>query len=119
MFITSILLSALISVNSPVCNSFVADTNPSLVLTEGVVFRRTQRLRASDGREIYFYSNGTFEIYYRDNLKLKGKYTLFDNGEFRLQDEDGTTRYKGTVRYKQNRIDLSSITLSGTTFLAF
>ena len=80
-----------------------------------VVFRTTQKLRSNDGREIYLYPNRTCELFYGGRLEVRCTYRLQD-GEVRLLDENGETVYKGSYRMTSDGINLSSLTLGGTSY---
>lgn len=90
----------------------------SMVDSNDVVFRSTQRLKSRDGRSIYLYRSGTCELFDGDRLIASCTYRL-QNGEVRLLDERGNTVYKGTYRMKSDRLNLQSLTLAGTTYVAF
>ncbi len=79
------------------------------------VFRATQRLKARDGRQIYLYSSGKCELWDGDRLVVSTIYRLLD-GEVRLLDENGNTVYKGSYILSRDRQNLSSLTISGTTY---
>ena len=66
-------------------------------ISQNVVFRSTQRLKANDGRQI----TATYRL---------------QNGEVRLLDENGNTIYKGSYRLARDRRNISSLTLAGTTY---
>lgn len=80
-----------------------------------IVFRQTQRLRSSDGREIYLYCNGRCELFDDGRLVVECTYKLSD-GEIRLLDENGNTVYKGSYRLKSDRQNISNLTLAGTVY---
>ena len=80
-----------------------------------VVFRSTQRLRASDGGEIYFYPSRKCEMYMNGRLIVETTYRV-SNGEVFLLDEYGRTVYKGTCRFASDGRSLSSVTIAGTTY---
>ena len=84
-------------------------------ISQNVVFRSTQRLKANDGRQIYLYSSGKCELWDGDRLVVTATYRL-QNGEVRLLDENGNTIYKGSYRLARDRRNISSLTLAGTTY---
>ena len=61
MFISTLLISAMMIVNAPAWESVIVSETPfgeMLASSQQTVrFRSTQKLRARDGREIYFYSS--------------------------------------------------------------
>ena len=77
-------------------------------ISQNVVFRSTQRLKANDGRQIYLYSSGKCELWDGDRLVVTATY--------RLLDENGNTIYKGSYRLARDRRNISSLTLAGTTY---
>ena len=119
-----IFIAAMVFALFPIVGMAETDKNQECVVAESivdsgdVVFRSTQRLRSRDGRSIYMYKSGTCELFDGDRLIAECRYSL-RNGEVRLLDENGRTVYKGTYRLKDNRRDLQSLTLSGTTYYAF
>lgn len=120
MLISTFLISALMVVNAPASESFYAEEAPSFEMTaaaQTVRFRSTQKLRARDGREIYFYSSGKCEGYDGDRLQFSTTYTIIQN-EVRLLDERGNTVYKGTLSWRVKGQSLSSVTIAGTTYFA-
>ena len=84
-------------------------------ISQNVVFRSTQRLKANDGRQIYLYISGKCELWDGDRLVVTATYRL-QNGEVRLLDENGNTIYKGSYRLARDRRNISSLTLAGTTY---
>lgn len=117
MFITTFFVSALMFINAS------SNTNTSYyspireIVTQSVVFRSTQKLRSSDGRELFFYTSGKCDGFDGDRREFSCKYTLSD-GEVRLLDEKGNTVYKGTYRMKSDGQNLSNVTIAGTTYWA-
>lgn len=89
----------------------------TIAAEQRVVFRQTQKLRARDGRMLYFYSNRKCEGFDGDRLIFVCEYTIQGN-EVRLLDERGITVYKGTITWKVKGISLSSLTLNGDTYYA-
>ena len=89
MFISSILVSAMMLANVSVCETISTDSPIMAMVASGqtVVFRSTQKLRSNDGREIYFYSNRKCEGYYKDRLDFSCEYRIQDD-EVRLLDEE-------------------------------
>ncbi len=85
--------------------------------TSGVVFRSNQRVKSRDGRQIYLYTSGKCELYEGDRCTATLEYQVVGN-EIRLILE-GKVLYKASFQYKSNRRDISSLTLSGTTYYAF
>lgn len=106
-------------INAPANNNIVVSTDVSMVevSARGVVFRATQKLGSNDGREIYFYTNGKCEMYFKDRREVTCRYNV-SNGEVRLLDEKGNTVYKGSYRMRSNGRDLASVTIQGTTYWA-
>lgn len=93
-------------------------TDPSISVTDShssIVFRSTQKLRARDGGEIYFYSNGKCEMYQNDRLVVSCTYTIGDN-EVKLLDEYGNTVYKGRISWDKTKTKAMSVTIAGTTY---
>lgn len=120
MLISTLLISALMVVNAPTSESFYTEEAPSIEMiaaAQTVRFRSTQKLRARDGREIYFYSSGKCEGYDGDRLQFSTTYTIIDN-EVRLLDERGNTVYKGTLSWRVKGQSLYSVTIAGTTYFA-
>lgn len=121
MFIHSFLISAMAIVNASAYESFFAIDSPAtemVATAQNVRFRSTQRLRARDGREIYFYSSGKCEGYDGDRLMFSTTYTIYNSNEVRLLDERGYTVYKGSVSWKVKGQTLNSVTIAGTTYFA-
>lgn len=103
-----------------VFNPIDALATPAVLMAEqsngsSVVFRSTQKLKSSDGRQIYFYSSRRCELYDGDRLVVATTYRL-QNGEVHLLDEYGQTVYKGTYRMSSDGRNLSSVTIAGTTY---
>lgn len=120
MFIISLLFSAMITVNASACETSFFIESPSfetVAAAQTVRFRTTQKLRARDGREIYFYSSGKCEGYDGDRLQFSTTYTIIDN-EVRLLDERGNTVYKGTLSWRVKGQSLYNVTIAGTTYFA-
>ncbi len=94
-------------------------TVPSLTAMDSqsnIVFRGTQKLRARDGAEIYFYQSGKCEMYQNDRLVISCTYDV-DGNEVKLLDEYGNTVYKGRITYsQQDRTKVASVTIAGTTY---
>lgn len=121
MFLPSLLISAMMIASSPVSETILPLEYPACEMVVGaqnVVFRSTQKLRSRDGREIYFYSSGKCEGYYGDRCEFSTTYRIQDN-EVRLLDERGNTLYKGSLTWKVKGQKLHSVTLAGTTYIAF
>lgn len=108
-------LITLISLAYPLSSEATESKVETVSTTNYVVFRTTQRLRASDGREIYLYSNRTCELFDGDRLVVTCTYRLQD-GEVRLLDENGRTVYKGRYRMSSDGMNLANLTLGGTTY---
>lgn len=107
-------------VNASLCETVSLVENPASKITvsaQNVRFRSTQKLRARDGREIYFYSSGKCEGYYGDRIEFSTTYTIYGD-EVRLLDERGNTIYKGSCNWKIKGQTLSSVTIAGTTYYA-
>lgn len=120
MLISTLLVSAMMVVNAPACETISAIESPAIEMVaaaQNVRFRSTQKLRARDGREIYFYSSGKCEGYDGDRLQFSTTYTIIDN-EVRLLDERGNTVYKGTVSWRVKGQSLYNVTIAGTTYFA-
>ena len=120
MFISTLLVSAMM-INAPVCETISAvepTTVEMVALVQDVRFRSTQKLRSRDGREIYFYSNGRCEGYDGDRLQFSTTYSIYDD-EVRLLDERGNTVYKGSITWRTRGQSLHSVTIAGTTYVAF
>lgn len=92
---------------------FTQETN----LTQGrnVVFRSTQRLKARDGRIIILYTSGRCEMRDGDRVIVTTTYRVQD-GEVRILDERGNTLYAGRYVLSRDRVNISSLTLAGTTY---
>lgn len=101
--------------NISTANSAVGINTSTMEYSQYVVFRTTQMLKSSDGREIYLYSNRTCELFDNGRLVVKCTYRL-QNNEVRLLDENGDTVYKGSYRMSRDGRNLANITLAGTTF---
>lgn len=82
-----------------------------------IVFRRLQRLRSNDGREIYLYSNRKCEMYDEDCLIVTTTYRLA-NGEVYLLDENGNTVYKGSYQMSNDRVNLKSVKIANTVYFS-
>lgn len=115
-----ILILSLIVVSFSTIDAYTA-TEPTVkvdcsenTVDRGVVFRKNQYLKSSDGGEIYFYTNGKCEMYYNDRCVVTCRYTVIGN-EIRLLDGDSVI-YKGTIRYESDRVTVRSITLAGTIY---
>lgn len=120
MFISTLLVSAMMMINAPVCEtiSAVEPTTVEMVAAEqDVRFRSTQKLRSRDGREIYFYSSGKCEGYDGDRLQFSTTYSIYGD-EVRLLDERGNTVYKGSITWRTRGQSLHSVTIAGTTYVA-
>lgn len=115
LFIGAMLLS---SFTTNVCKNN-SNREPSVTVKDcqsNIVFRGTQKLRARDGAEIYFYQSGKCEMYQNDRLVVSCTYDV-DGNEVKLLDENGNTVYKGRVTYsKQDRTKVASVTIAGTTY---
>lgn len=109
------LLISLTSITSYGVNINAGYSNTIETGMQDVVFRTTQRLRANDGREIYLYPNRKCELYDNDRREVTCTYRL-QNGEVLLLDEYGNTVYKGSYRMSRDGVNISSITLAGTTY---
>lgn len=82
----------------------------------GLVFRGTQRVRANDGSEIYFYSNGNMQMYAKSGrLEAEGTYEWDGKNEIFIKDNYGRVIYKASCKVDQQK-QLVSITLSGQTY---
>lgn len=120
MFITTLIITATIMVNAPVCETISGIESPTIEMfttSQNVIFRSTQKLRSRDGREIYFYSSGKCEGYDGDRLQFSTTYKISDN-EVRLLDERGNTVYKGTISWRVKGQSLYNVTIAGTTYFA-
>lgn len=107
-------------VNAPACEALFAIESPSseiVAAAQNVRFRSTQKLRARDGREIYFYSSGKCEGYDGDRLQFSTTYSIYGD-EVRLLDERGNTVYKGSITWRTRGQSLHSVTIAGTTYVA-
>lgn len=82
---------------------------------QDVVFRTTQCLASKDGREIYLYPSKKCELFDGGRLIVACMYRI-QNGEVRLLDENGDTVYKGSYRLANDRRNLLSLTIAGTTY---
>lgn len=81
-----------------------------------VVFRSTQIMRASDGREIYFFSNRTCKMYDSNGrLMVTCTYRLA-NGEAYLLDENGNDVYKGAYKMSGDGRNLSWVRFAGVMY---
>lgn len=99
-----------------------SDLTPQQIMTtsdyhfaQNVVFRSTQILTASDGRQIRLYRNGTCELRDGDRIEVTCRYRLQD-GEVRLLDEYGNTVYAGSYKLRKDRRNIDILRLSGTTY---
>ena len=114
LFVGSMLLSSF-TLNHQKQN----DNNPTVSILDSqstIVFRGTQKLRSSDGGEIYFYQNGKCEMYQNDRLVVSCRYDV-DGNDVKLLDENGNTVYKGRITYSQkDRTKVASVTIAGTTY---
>ena len=120
MLFTTLLVSAMMMVNAPACETVSSIESPSTEMVasaQNVVFRSTQKLRSRDGREIYFYSSGKCEGYYGDRLEFSTRYRIQDN-EVRLLDENGNTVYKGSCTWRVKGQSLANVSIAGTTYFA-
>lgn len=113
----ALALFTLVQINS---NAEFLNTNTETTVTTNVqqrkvVFRTTQKLRASNGRELYLYTSGRAE-WYGSNGKLLGEYTytLID-GEIFLY-RDGEREGKGSYTMKRDRLNLASVKLNGVIY---
>lgn len=89
----------------------------TIAAEQKIVFRQTQKMRAGDGRMIYFYRNGKCEGFDGDRLIFVCDYLILGN-EVRLLDERGVTVYKGTITWKVKGLSLASLTLNGDRYYA-
>ena len=81
-----------------------------------ILFRGTQKVRASDGREIYFYQNGSMQMYGENGrLEAEGTYEWDGKNEIYIKDNNGRILYKGKCSVNEQK-QLVSLTLSGTTY---
>lgn len=120
MFITALIITATMMINAPICETISCVDSPKFEMStasQNVRFRSTQKLRARDGREIYFYSSGKCEEYDGDRLQFSTTYTIIDN-EVRLLDERGNTVYKGSLSWRVKGQSLYNVTIAGTTYFA-
>lgn len=120
-FIIAICAMMFVPISS-MAGSIMYDTNKdaeSMIESNGVKFRSTQRLRSRDGYSIYLYTSGKCQMYAGDRLVAETTYDVYPNGEVRLYDENGRTLYKGSYRMKSDGQNLSSLTIQGTTYYAF
>lgn len=110
------MFSFVLGVKVSVCAMAPLETSIAEQSNEpSVVFRSTQKLKSDDGRQIYFYSNRSCELYDRDRLVVATTYKIKD-GEVYLLDEYGQTVYKGTFRMSSDGRNLKSVTIAGTTY---
>lgn len=94
--------------------SYANEYTTTTEANDGVIpFRGTQKMRANDGREIYFYANGKFEMYDGDRLVVSSTFRMSDGNVF-LLDENGRTIYKGTYLAANNV--LKSVRIGGTSY---
>lgn len=114
--ITSLMVTSVTAVEAEVINDFCIE---SVAPQQKVRFRGTQKLRSSDGRQIYFYSNGICEGFDNDRREFSCQYTIYDRTEVRLLDENGNTVYKGTCTFKSDCQNLNSVRIAGTTYWAY
>ena len=115
MFITTLIITATMMINASVIETTSSIESPTFEMStasQTVRFRSTQKLRARDGREIYFYSSGKCEGYDGDRLQFSTTYTIIDN-EVRLLDERGNTVYKGTLSWREKGQSLYNVTIAG------
>ena len=120
MFITALIITATMMINAPICETISCVDSPKFEMStasQNVRFRSTQKLRARDGREIYFYSSGKCEGYDGDRLQFSTTYTIIDN-EVRLLDERGNTVYKGSLSWRVKGQSLYNVTIAGTCYFA-
>ena len=120
MFLTTLIITATMMINASVTETTSSIESPTFEMStasQTVRFRSTQKLRARDGREIYFYSSGKCEGYDGDRLQFSTTYTIIDN-EVRLLDERGNTVYKGTLSWRVKGQSLYNVTIAGTTYFA-
>jgi len=120
MFLSTLLISAMVIVNVPASETVIAIESPATEMSsasQNVVFRSTQKLSSSDGRELYFYSNGRCEGYDGDRLMFSTRYKIMGN-EVRLLDERGNTVYKGTISWKVKGKTINSVSIAGTRYFA-
>lgn len=81
-----------------------------------VVFRTTQKMRADDGSEMYFYSNRTCKMYNSNGrLMVTCTYRISD-GEVLLLDEYGREVYKGSYRMSKDRMNLAWVMFAGVKY---
>ncbi len=99
---------------NPNCNAPVQ----TMSAQRSVVFRTTQKLRATDGsnREIYFYTNRVAK-WYSGNGRLLAEYTYTLSGGELFLYRNGEEEGKGGYIMSRDRINLSSITLNGVKYV--
>ena len=66
-------------------------------ISQNVVFRSTQRLKANDGRQIYLYSSGKCELWDGDRLVVTATYRL-QNGEGNVDVNKNNKRREDSVK---------------------
>lgn len=121
MILPTLLISSILFASVPAYETVSPNEAPALeiaVAAQNAVFRSTQKLRSRDGRELYFYSSGKCEGYSGDRCEFTTTYRIQDN-EVRLLDDRGNTLYKGSIVWKVKGQSLHSVTLAGTTYIAF
>lgn len=89
---------------------------PTSYEQRSVVFRSTQIMRASDGCEIYFFSNRICKMYDSNGrLMVTCTYRLA-NGEAYLLDENGNDVYKGAYRMSSDGRNLTWVKFAGVIY---
>lgn len=80
-----------------------------------LVFRGTQKVRASDGAEIYLYSNGSVQMYNSNGALVTECTYEWDGGREIFFKDNGKIIYKASCSVDQQK-QLTSLTISGVKY---
>ena len=114
MFISTLLVSAMMMVNAPVCETIAPAESTAVVMAQGVVVRKTTHLKCNaTGAELYLYTDGSFKLISGDEA-LKGSYTIEDGVNLVLNASGYRTTY-GKI-YFFNALKVSKVVLGDRTY---
>lgn len=113
MFISTFLVSAMMMVNAPVCETIAPAESTAVVMTQDVAVRKNAHLKCNAaGAELYLYTNGSFKLISRDEA-LKGSYTIEDGVNLVLNASGYRTTY-GKIYFRG--LEVSKVVLGDRTY---
>ncbi len=85
-------------------------------LEMNAVFRSTQYLKSSDGREIQFHTSGKCKMYDDNRLIAECTYSYNPQEKYVYIYADGVELYRAQVWMKKDGMNISQIKLAGTIY---